>query len=37
MAQGLTVLAVLPENPSREYYGGNYRLGREEGNIKEVR
>lgn len=33
MAQGLTVLAVLSENPSREYFRGYSRLGREEGMI----
>lgn len=33
MAQGLTVLAVLSENPGREDFRGYYRLGREEGTI----
>lgn len=33
MTQVLTVLDVLSENPSREYYGGFYRLGRGEGKI----
>lgn len=33
MAQGLTVLAVLSENLSREYFRGYYKLGREEGMI----
>ena len=35
MAQGLTVLAVLSENPGREYFRGYYRLGRKEGMIDE--